>query len=130
MSLTTIVKLLPRVEALVGTKPEKKPPARGWQGSANEDWETVSTCLLALETKFGVGYRERTVLWEEVELNRITRVGGDIIGCVGKTILSNGNLDGNSGSCGGERQNEGGCVLHICWFQSRQRNLSRLERRC
>ena len=26
--------------AAVGTKPEKKPPARGWHGSLKEDWVT------------------------------------------------------------------------------------------
>lgn len=114
MSFTTIVKVLPSVVALVGTKPEKKPPARGWQGSANEDWVTVSTCLLALEVKSGVKCEERTVLWEEVELNRITGIGSDIIWRVGKTILSHGYLDGSSRGCGGESQNEGGCVLHVC----------------
>jgi hypothetical protein len=39
------VKVLPRVESLVGTKPEKKPPARKWHGSANEDCVTVSTSV-------------------------------------------------------------------------------------
>ena len=42
VSLTVMVKVDPKVLALVGTKPEKKPPdERGWQGSLKLDWVTV-----------------------------------------------------------------------------------------
>jgi hypothetical protein len=40
VSLTTIVKVSLASEEFVGMKVEKKPPARGWQGSAKEDWVT------------------------------------------------------------------------------------------
>jgi len=37
-----MVKVVPLGELAVGTKPEKNPPAaRGWQGSAKEDWVTL-----------------------------------------------------------------------------------------
>ena len=38
------VKLVPEGEFSVGTKLEKKPPARGWQGLAKEDWTTEWFC--------------------------------------------------------------------------------------
>jgi hypothetical protein len=37
VSFTIMVKVLPDGEAVVGTKDEKNPPAKGWQGSAKED---------------------------------------------------------------------------------------------
>jgi hypothetical protein len=37
VSFTVIVKVVLEGETFVGTKPEKKPPARGWHGSAKED---------------------------------------------------------------------------------------------
>lgn len=41
MSLTSMVKTFgPPDVTVVGWKEEKKPPARGWQGSAKEDWVT------------------------------------------------------------------------------------------
>lgn len=44
VSVMEIVKVLPRVEALAGTKPEKNPLANGWQGSEKEDCVTVWFC--------------------------------------------------------------------------------------
>ena len=41
VSLTVMVKVLPEGELAVGTKEEKKPFSRGWQGSAKELCVTV-----------------------------------------------------------------------------------------
>lgn len=44
----------PEGEIMVGTKPEKKPPAaRGWQGSAKLDCVTLWFCCLLVRLKHG-----------------------------------------------------------------------------
>lgn len=95
-------------EEFVGMKVEKKPPARGWQGSAKEDWvtewfwERISLCTVRGE-KTGEGM----YLGEERELDRVADVGFDIVGheCEGTTVAD---LHGDGGGSLCERSRGSG----------------------
>jgi len=118
-------KELPDGEEAVGTKLLKKPPARGWQGLAKEDWTTEWFCgrdVLVILCWFAGG-EGGAYLGVEVELYGGADCYLDVIGGKREAACADGDFEGCSrlgidGSCaeGGEAEESAG-EIHARWLE-------------